>query len=106
MEILMGIFWWLIALVILFVFFGGITSAILAWLTYLANVTYFAKKSPRPILIVGFLASGGVSYWLCHCAMGRVELSFFDTAIAIIISSVTFIVTISLLYGRREVSGG
>ncbi len=82
----MIILWWLAALVILFIFFGGASSLILAY------ITHFIKKGSRLVLALGFLLSGGVSYWSCRHAMEGVKLSFLDTAIAIIISLATFIV--------------
>ena len=90
----MIILWWLAALVILFIFFGGTTSAILAY------IAYSVRKDSRLILVLGFLLSGGVSYWLCRYALGWVELSFLDAVIAIIISFATFIVATRLLRRR------
>jgi hypothetical protein len=100
----MEILWWFTAIAILFVFFGGVTSIILAWLVYLGSAKYFAKKDLWPILAVGFVASGGVSYWLCRYAMGNAELSPLDTAVAVTISLLTFTITVILLLFQRPLA--
>jgi len=96
----MEILWWFTAIVILFVFFGGVTSVILAWLVYLGSAKYFVKKNLWLVLAVGFVASGGVSYWLCRYSMGKAELSSLDTAAAIVISLATFVITTFILRKR------
>jgi hypothetical protein len=92
--------WWITAVVIIFIFFGGLTSFALALVIHFISAIYFAGKGSKLIIAAGFLASGGISYWLCRYAMGKVELSFLDTVIAIIISLLTFTLTIFRLYKR------
>jgi uncharacterized membrane protein len=94
----MEILWWLVALVILFIFFGGAGSFILAYIAYFIN--NLIKKGSRLVLTLGLLLSGGVSYWSCRYAMEGVKLSFLDTTIAIVISLATFIVATRFLRKR------
>jgi hypothetical protein len=90
MEILL---WWLTVLVILFLFFGGLASIIIAYIFYVIG------KGSGTVLLVGFLVSGTLSYWVCRHAFKWVQLSLIDTASAVVIALITFVITVRLLRG-------
>ena len=91
MGILWEIFWIFAALIITFLFFGGVSSIVIAC------IASSIKRNPRLALVLGFILSGGVSFWSCRYAIGWVKLSFLDTTIAEIVSLATYIIAIRLL---------
>lgn len=82
------ILWILIAFLIIFLFLGGVLGFILALIVFLF------KENSKFFFILGLLISGGYSFWLSREVL---QLSYFDTVSAVIISLLTYIFSLLIL---------